>query len=129
MDKHITLAGAFNLAMGIMGILGVIAGSLMMATLESYIEEPDAAAIVVMAVSLGLSYLAVFSIAQIICATGLLKRKSWSRVLLIIVSAFKLPSAPIGTALGIYTIWVLIQDETRTILETGSRVQSAQLRE
>ncbi|MGD8628430.1 MAG: hypothetical protein PVH52_05075 [bacterium] len=125
MDKHITLAGAFNLAMGIMGIIGVITGSMMVSVLEKYIEEPDAAAIVMLAVSLGLSYLGVFSAAQIICAIGLLKRKSWSRVLMIIVSAFKLPSVPIGTALGIYTIWVLIQDETKTILDGGSNLQSA----
>jgi hypothetical protein len=123
MDKHITLAGAFNLAMGIMGIIGVITGSMMVSVLEKYIEEPDAAAIVMLAVSLGLSYLGVFSAAQIICAIGLLKRKSWSRVLMIIVSAFKLPSVPIGTALGIYTIWVLIQDETKTILDGGSNLQ------
>lgn len=126
MEKHITLAGAFNLAMGIMGILGVITGSLLMATLESYIDEPEAVTIVVLAVSIGLSYLAIFSTAQIICAVGLLKRRSWSRVLMIIVSAFKLPSVPLGTALGIYTIWVLIQDDTKTILDAGSQSQSTQ---
>ncbi len=120
MDKHITLAGAFNLAMGILGILGVITGSLMMTMLENYIAEPEAVAIAVLAVSIGLSYLAIFSIAQIICAAGLLKRRSWSRVVMIVVSAFKLPSVPLGTALGIYTIWVLIQDETKTILDTGA---------
>ncbi|MFC1800220.1 hypothetical protein ACFL2Z_04860 [Candidatus Eisenbacteria bacterium] len=124
MEKHITLAGAFNLAMGIMGILGVITASLMMATLEKYIEEPDAAAIAILAVSLGISYLAVISTAQIICAIGLLKRRPWSRVLMIIVSAVKLLSIPIGTALGIYTIWVLIQDETKTILNAGSNIPS-----
>jgi hypothetical protein len=126
MDKHITLAGAFNLAMGVLGILGVITGSLMMAMLEKYIAEPEAVAIAILAVSIGLSYLAIFSIAQIICAAGLLRRRSWSRVAMIVVSAFKLPSVPFGTALGIYTIWVLIQDETRTILDTGSHLQSTQ---
>jgi len=117
MDKHITLAGAFNLAMGILGILGVITGSFLMAAFGRYIDEPEAAEIVLLAVSIGLSYLAIFSTAQIICAIGVLKRKSWSRVLMIIISAFKLPSVPLGTALGIYTIWVMIQEETRTILE------------
>ena len=126
MEKHITLAGAFNLALGIMGILGVITGSMMMATLANYIEEPEAAAIAVLAVSLGFSYLAISSVAQIICAIGLLKQRSWSRVPMIIVSAVKLLDIPLGTALGIYTIWVLIQDETKTILNAGSHLKSTQ---
>jgi hypothetical protein len=126
MEKHITLAGAFHLAMGIMGILGVIVASLMMAALESYIEEPDAAAIATVAVSMGVMYLAVVSAAQIICAIGLLKRRSWSRVPMIIVSAVKLINIPLGTALGVYTIWVLIQDETKTILDSGVHIHSAQ---
>ena len=124
MDKHITLVGAFNLAIGIMGILGVIIGSAMMATVVNYIEEPEAAMIAVLAVSLGFFYLAISSIAQIICAVGLLKRRSWSRVPMIVVSAVKLLDIPLGTALGIYTIWVLIQDETKTILNAGSNIPS-----
>ena len=126
MDKHVTLAGAFNLALGILGILGVIVGSAMMATLVGYIEEPEGAAIAVLAVSLGFSYLAISSVAQIIFAVGLLKRRSWSRVPMIIVSAVKLLDIPLGTALGIYTIWVMIQDETKTILDAGPRIQSTQ---
>ena len=124
MDKHVTLAGAFNLAMGIMGILGVIIGSAMMATLVNHIEEPEAAAIAVLAVSLGFGYLAISSIAQIICAIGLLQRRSWSRVPMIIVSAVKLLDIPLGTVLGIYTIWAMIQDDTKTILNAGSNIPS-----
>ena len=126
MDKHVTLAGAFNLALGIMGILGVIIGSTMMATLVNYIEEPQAGAIVMLAVTLGFFYLAISSAAQIICAIGLLKKRSWSRVPMIIVSAVKLLDIPLGTALGIYTIWAMIQDETKTVLSAGGNTQSSQ---
>jgi hypothetical protein len=123
-DKHITLAGAFNLAMGILGIVGVITGSLVMSALDRFFIEPRALSLAVYAITIGFTYIVIFSAAQIIGAVGLLKRKSWSRILMIIVSAFKLLNVPLGTALGIYTIWVLIQDETKGILDAGSKPQS-----
>lgn len=47
-----------------------------------------------------------FSIPSIIGGVGLLNNKSWSLTLLLVLGCFKLFSFPIGTAIGIYTIWV-----------------------
>lgn len=55
-----------------------------------------------------------------IAGIGLLKMKSWSRILTIIVSIFHLLSFPIGTALGVYGIWVLLQDDARRLLEPAA---------
>ena len=41
-------------------------------------------------------------------------------VLVLILSAIDLLNIPIGTALGIYTIWVLVQAETVVLFEKGS---------
>lgn len=38
---------------------------------------------------------------------GILKKKPWSRVIGIVVGALDLPLFPIGTVVGIYTLWVL----------------------
>ena len=40
---------------------------------------------------------------------GLLTRKPWARVLAIVVGILSLLNFPIGTAIGIYTLWVLTQ--------------------
>ncbi|HEU5086979.1 MAG TPA: hypothetical protein VFT99_06020 [Roseiflexaceae bacterium] len=40
---------------------------------------------------------------------GLLTRKSWARVLAIVVGILGLVNFPVGTAIGIYTLWVLTQ--------------------
>jgi len=40
---------------------------------------------------------------------GLLTRKRWARVLAIVVGILSLLNFPIGTAIGIYTLWVLTQ--------------------
>ena len=47
-----------------------------------------------------------FAIPSIIGGVGLLNNKSWSLTLLLVLGCFKLFSFPIGTAIGIYTIYV-----------------------
>lgn len=54
----------------------------------------------------------VVSIVGITGAIGVLKRKSWARIVLLVISFFNLMRIPLGTALGVYTIWVLMNDET-----------------
>ena len=40
---------------------------------------------------------------------GLLTRKPWARILAIVVGILNLVNFPIGTAIGLYTLWVLMQ--------------------
>ena len=39
---------------------------------------------------------------------GLLRRERWGRILALVVSILALFKFPFGTALGIYTLWVLV---------------------
>ena len=50
----------------------------------------------------------VGGVAGIITGWGLLERQSWARMLAIVLGAFSLVDMPFGTALGIYTLWVLL---------------------
>ena len=43
---------------------------------------------------------------------GLLAYKPWARYLVIVVSALGCLNIPIGTLKGVYSLWVLLQDET-----------------
>lgn len=56
-------------------------------------------------------FMAVLAIPGMIAGYGLLKRKNWGRVLGIIVGIFSLMNFPLGTAIGIYTLYVLLQEE------------------
>lgn len=42
---------------------------------------------------------------------GLMQRASWARIIAIILGVLALFHPPFGTALGIYTLWVLLADE------------------
>jgi hypothetical protein len=44
----------------------------------------------------------------IIAGWGLLERQPWARMLSIVLGCFNLIDMPFGTALGIYTLWVLL---------------------
>lgn len=43
---------------------------------------------------------------------GLLQRESWARVLTLVVAFLSLFNIPLGTALGIYSLWVLLPAES-----------------
>jgi hypothetical protein len=55
----------------------------------------------------GIFFIAHASV-SILAAWGLLQRKHWARMLTLILAFLALLSFPLGTALGIYTIWVLL---------------------
>jgi hypothetical protein len=52
---------------------------------------------------------------------GLLARQPWARMLTIIFGAFSLMDIPFGTAIGIYTLWVLLPAESEQEYKTMSR--------
>lgn len=54
----------------------------------------------------------VTAIPSIIGGIFLLKFKEWSRILVIILSFIDLISFPIGTAVGVYSLWALLNKDT-----------------
>jgi hypothetical protein len=48
------------------------------------------------------------ALAGILAGWGLLQREPWARTLAIVLGCFSLVNMPFGTALGIYTLWVLL---------------------
>ena len=52
--------------------------------------------------------IAGFAIAGLIAGIGLMARAPWARMLAIVVGCISLIHFPLGTALGIYTLWVLV---------------------
>jgi hypothetical protein len=48
-----------------------------------------------------------------LCARGIADHRPWARALGLALGLFDLPLMPLGTALGGYALWVLLQEETR----------------
>ena len=120
MRDHVRILAILNIVMGGIGLL-IGAGMLLMfggiGMLAGAANSGDPEAILafpIMGALGGLIFvvLLIFSAPQIIGGIGLLKGQPWARILMIVVSALGLMSIPIGTALGIYGLWVLLNEET-----------------
>lgn len=57
------------------------------------------------------SALLVMTVLAAAVGIGLLMAEGWARILAIVIGILNLISIPFGTALGIYTLWVLLPDQ------------------
>jgi hypothetical protein len=62
---------------------------------------------------------AILSLPSIVAGFGLLKFRNWARVLAIIIGVLNLFGFPIGTAIGVYTLYVLLSDQTSPLFESN----------
>jgi hypothetical protein len=132
MRDHIKILGILNIVMGgltaLAGIIvflamGGLAGFLAMGVPDTSSQDAESARAVAPFMGLIGGIVAVFLLAigfpAILGGWGLLKFKSWSRVLMLVISGLHLLSVPFGTALGIYGLWVLLKDQSTQLLESG----------
>lgn len=92
--------------------LFLLIGALVLALLVGIglaIPEPEVNVVLpIVGLAVGL-FLAALGIPGIVAGAGLLARKSWARILAIVVAIFSLANVPIGTVIGAYVLWVLLQ--------------------
>jgi hypothetical protein len=65
--------------------------------------------------------LAIFGVAYLVLAWGLFQREPWARTLGLVLGFLSLLHPPFGTALGIYTLWVLLPQHSSQEYERLSR--------
>jgi hypothetical protein len=133
MREHVKILGILNIIMGSLGAVGGLVVFLVLGGVAGFVSAAgglggsdedmrNAAVAAPILVIIGIciaAFLLLLSLPTIIAGWGLLKFRPWSRVFAIIVSAFHLLHVPLGTALGIYGLWVLLNEETRRLLESG----------
>ena len=61
---------------------------------------------------------AVAAVPSLLAGYGLLKQRQWGRVVAIVVGALNLFAFPLGTALGVYTLVVLLHGDADRIFAT-----------
>ncbi|MBN2460307.1 MAG: hypothetical protein JXB60_01770 [Candidatus Cloacimonetes bacterium] len=112
MEKHITAVAALHVGFSILRVFIAIIVFIILTTTALISRDPDAYLVLsTVGIVVGV-FILVISIPGIIGGIALFSHKNWGRILILIISALELLSIPIGTALGVYSIWVLVQDET-----------------
>ena len=111
MDQHLKILGIAHIVYGAIGISAavvlfavVLAGGLISG-------EADALIATSLVATIGGFFLLLVFLPGVIGGIYLLRRQSWARILLIVVGVLNLLNLPLGTILGIYTIWVLSRPE------------------
>lgn len=121
MEKHVNLLGILYIVFSILGILAAVI--VFTAVVGGGVLSGDEEAIAVTSI-VGTTiafFLTITALPGLIGGFGLLKYKSWARILVIIIGCLNLINIPIGTCLGVYTLWVLLNKETEPLFLSTPR--------
>ena len=120
MEAHKRILGILFMVSGILQIVFLLALSVFVSTLfpmifeHADVDDQWALVWIVPFISTIVTVLILLmSIPSIIGGIAVLNNKKWGLTLVLILGCFKLFSFPVGTALGIYTIWVYTEDHKR----------------
>jgi len=116
MKKHVTAVGAIQIAISSIGLIISMGAFILLSNLLDFIPTNEMPSFVVKLLEYLFKvfpvFLGILSLMGVIGGIALLSYKSWGRILVIIVAAFGCLNIPIGTLIGVYSIWVLMQDDT-----------------
>lgn len=123
MEAHNRILAIVYIIAGSLQILGMIILSSIISVILPFIMD-DAGSeaqwvfewIIPFIQFIAIGIILLFSIPSIIGGIALLNNKKWALTLLLVLGCFKLFSFPIGTAIGIYTIWVYTQNQKHPVL-------------
>ena len=118
MEKHVNVIAALQIGFSILGlIIGIVAFTILY-IVGNATNDMDAKMVLPIIANVLIIFFILFSIPGIIAGIGLFKRKEWARILTLILSVLDLVNIPVGTAIGVYSIWVLVQPETVKLFQT-----------
>lgn len=125
MQTHVKVLGVVYLAVGACMLLGAVFLALTMGSVAGIVgatAEPQDAAVAIPILGLAGTALAamlgIFALPSLITGYGLLYYKPWSRIVGIVLSAVSLINIPLGTVVGAYGLWVLLNKETERLFST-----------
>ena len=118
MKKHVTIVGAIHIGFGLLGLIGAVAVFFALNFARGFVEGEEVPNMVLKFLSLSLPLLIGFmSTLGLVGGIGLLSQQPWARYLVIVVAALGCLNIPIGTLKGVYSLWVLLQDDTVRMFE------------
>jgi hypothetical protein len=124
MRDHVRVLAILHIVFGSLGIaaalivllvFGGLAGVVGVAADTADVDRTTGMAVLGVIGVVVFTIIVVLSVPGVIAGIGLLKLRPWSRILTIVLSALDLLHVPLGTALGIYGLWVLLSPPTEAL--------------
>jgi branched-subunit amino acid ABC-type transport system permease component len=121
MKKHVTIVGVIHIAFGVLGLIGAMTAFFVFNFAKGFVSNEEIPTMVLSILGLSIPLLIGFmSTLGLVGGVGLMAYKNWARYIVIIVAALGCLNIPIGTLKGVYSLWVLLQDETIKLFEKQS---------
>jgi hypothetical protein len=121
MEKHINVVASLQIGFSIFGIIIGVILFFVLHFVGNIADDHEAQFVLSIIANVLIIFFAVLSIPGIIAGIGLFKRKEWARILTLIISVLDLFNFPLGTAVGVYSIWALVQPETIEHFKSAKR--------
>lgn len=119
MEGHVKAIAVLWIIWGALGIIFALFLFLFLFGISFIPDMGYEAPIILRTVGTGVGLLiAILSLPEVIAGIGLLKFKEWGRILTLIVAFFALLEFPLGTALGVYSIVILLKTETTELFKS-----------
>ena len=129
MEQHVKVLAILNIVLGSLGVLVALVILIFFGGVASLVLHDGDSDAEVAAPFLGLIggvgalLVAALSAPSLIAGIGLLNFRPWAQTLTIAVSILNLIHIPFGTAVGVYGLWVLFQDETKALIKAKNAGQ------
>ncbi len=125
MGVHVPVLGWILIALH--GLSLLIAGFLfiLLVGVGLAVGDAEASRILTVVGVLVSGFLALLALPGVVAGAALLARKSWGRILALIVALLGILNFPLGTIVSIYAFWVLLQDAAPAYFQasTASRAR------
>jgi hypothetical protein len=112
MRQHVIVVGWLNIVFSIIWLLMGLAAAVLLLNIGCWVHDREVLEIMSILSPLIVVFCFITALPGIIGGIFLLKFKEWARILVLILSFIDLINFPIGTAIGIYAIWVLLHRDT-----------------
>jgi hypothetical protein len=113
MKKHVTLVAALHIGFSTMGIIASMVVFFVFSFAGSFVSDVDVANAVLKFLGAFLpAIILLISLLGLIGGIGLLSYQKWARIIILVIAAVGCLNFPLGTLKGVYSLWVLMQDET-----------------
>ena len=120
MKKHVTVVGAIHIGFGFIGLILALGAFFALNFAKGVVGNEEIPSMVLSFLSISVPLLIGFlSTLGLVGGIGLLSFQPWARYLVMVVAAIGCLNIPIGTLKGVYSLWVLLQDETLNLFNQG----------
>ena len=111
MEKHINVAAALQIGLSVFNLIIALLIFTELKLIIGVVDNAESEMVISIIANVIASVFILISLPGIFAGIGLYKRHEWARILTLVLSVIEIFNFPFGTAIGIYSIWALIQPE------------------